>query len=171
MTFRSLAVPLPFTLSCPRCKGHNMSPMWPLPQPTRGGAERPTLGSTTLPAGEERARRPRAKVRCLGPRRKSVAWSKNSLKGTARKCRERWRDSREMWLLLAGREPQRWACGSCVRPALCSELASDLRPEGFGRQGCGRRRQHCKAFRISVKRSGKAQPPRLIDGKTGLLTR
>lgn len=101
--------------------------------PSLGGAGRggacgsarlaPTLGSTALPAGEQRARLPRAKVRCLGPRHESVEWSENGLKGTARKCRERWRESREMWLLLAGREPQRRACGSDGRPALCSEPA------------------------------------------------
>lgn len=72
-----LATPVPFTLSFPRGE-HDISQRGGLyPEPGWGGAgrsraepvaspgSRPTLGSTALPAGEERTRLRRAKVRWL----------------------------------------------------------------------------------------------------------
>lgn len=141
--------------------------------PSLRGAGQGRAPNTELhhaPSGRRAGQTAASKGEVSGTATQNVVWDENGLKGTARNCRERWRESREMWLLLAGRKRQRWACGSRVPPALCCELASGLRPEVFGRQGCGRR-QHCKAFRISVKGSGKAQPPHLIGGKTGLQTR
>lgn len=139
------------------------------PEPGRGGAGRggaepaaspglrPAPGSTALPAGEQPPRLRRAKVRCLRPWRENNAWDEEGRRGTASKCRERWRESREMRLLPAGSESERGASGSSVRRALRWEPAGVRGPEVIERLGCGKRPQSCEtAIGISVKERRKA---------------
>lgn len=108
-----------------------MSPRRPLPraqvgrsraEPAAPPGSRPTLGSTALPAGEQRVTTQRRKLRCLGPRREGEGWGNEGRMGTSAKCRERWRESREMCSLPWDREPERGADACCLwRVLLCSE--------------------------------------------------
>lgn len=93
------------------------------PAPRWGGAKQggargplgrcPTLGSTALPAGGRAAGQMRsAKRRWLCRLRGNDRTHQEGRRGPGRKCRERWRESREMCLHPAGMEPEGWACGS-----------------------------------------------------------